>query len=87
MKPKALNLTRHPDPKDEQDETAESYIVDVYNPDGVFIHQTSFGNYAEWERIVASHLVIIAKNKRVYCRRCDEGGYMELVVYMMIWEE
>jgi len=70
----------------EPDEYAESYIVDVFNPDGVFIHQTSFGNYAEWERIVASHLVIIAKNNRIYCRRRDESGYMELVVYKMIWE-
>jgi hypothetical protein len=69
----------------EQDEYSESYIVDVFNPVGFFIHQTSIGNYAVWERIVASHLVIIAKNNKVYCRRRDEGGYMKLVVYKMIW--
>lgn len=70
----------------EKDVNSESYIVDIYNPDGVFIHQTSFGNYAKWGKLVSGHLVIIAKNNKVYCRRRKESGYVELIVYKMIWE-
>lgn len=70
----------------EVDEASKSYICDVFNPEGIFISRVSFGNYAEWEKIIAGSLVIIAKNNKVYCRTRKDSGYVNLVVYKMTWQ-
>jgi len=62
------------------------YICDVFDPEGRFISRVGLGNFAEWDNIVRSHLVVIARESRIYCNQQKERGYKELVVYKMKWE-
>jgi hypothetical protein len=68
----------------EKSEIPREYMYDVFNPDGLFITRISLGNpsfYMFWNNKFAT-----ARNKRLYCVKEKESGYMELVVYRMIWK-
>jgi hypothetical protein len=62
------------------------YIYDIFDPEGHFIGRVGLGNFAKWDNVVRSQLVVIAKQSRIYCIQQKEGGYKELVVYRMKWE-
>ena len=62
------------------------YFCDIFDPEGHFISHVGLGNFAEWDNVVRSQLVVIAKQSRVYYILQKESGYKELMVYKMSWE-
>jgi len=62
------------------------YMCDIFDPDGHFISHVGFGNFAEWDTIIRSQLVVIAKKNRLHCIQQKESDFKELVVYKMNWE-
>ena len=62
------------------------YICDIFDPEGHFISRVGLGNFAKWDNVVQSQLVVIAKQSRIYCIQQKDSGFKELVVYRMIWE-
>jgi len=62
------------------------YIYDVFDPEGRFMSRVGLGNYGDWDVIVRSQLVVIAKQNRLHCIQQKESGYKELAVYKMKWE-
>jgi hypothetical protein len=70
----------------EKNDITGEYFCDVYDPDGCFISRVGVGNFANWDSAVQSQLVVIVKQKRLYCIQEKDSGYKELVVYRMNWE-
>jgi hypothetical protein len=70
----------------EEGQNKGEYICDIFNPEGQFICSVGLGNFAEWENIVRSQLVILAKHSHLYCIQQKENGYKELMIYKMKWE-
>ena len=62
------------------------YICDIFDLECRFISRVGVGNFANWDNIIRSQLVIIAKQNRMYCIQQKDNGYKELVVYKMKWE-
>jgi len=65
------------------------FVYDIFNPDGIFTGRIELGNYgnlASSPIINPLPLNVVAKNNLLYCLRDKESGYMELVVYRMMWE-
>lgn len=62
------------------------YIYDVFDLEGRFICRVGLGNYGNWDVIIRSQLVVIAKRNRLYCIQQKESGFKELIVYKMNWE-
>jgi hypothetical protein len=62
------------------------YICDIFDTEGRFINRVGLSNYANWDNIIRSQLIIIAKQNRMYCIQQKDNGYKELVVYKMKWE-
>lgn len=73
----------------ERGEGPNSFIYDIFNPDGLFIGRMeleNYGNLATSPIINPLPLDVVAKNNRIYCLREKESGYKELVVYKTRWE-
>jgi len=62
------------------------FMCDIFDAEGRFISRVGLGNYGDWDRIVRSQLVVIAKQNRLYCIQQKESGYKELLVYNMRWK-
>ena len=63
-----------------------SFIYDIFNPDGLFIGRTELDNHGSSSFSITGipvPLDAVAKNGRVYSLREKESGYKELVVYGM----
>jgi hypothetical protein len=69
----------------EKGEGGDEYIHDIFNSDGVFIGRKSIGIFGILGRSL-NHRWAPAKNGRYYRLINKESGYMELVVYKMVWE-
>ena len=70
----------------EQGEKPEEYIYDIFNPEGLFIGRMSLDNSgnevtAKW----GGPFEAKARSNHLYSLRIKTSGYMELVVYKMIW--
>jgi len=70
----------------EEGDDKGKYFCDLFDPDGRFISRVGVGNFANWDNIVRSQLIVISKQNRMYCIQQKESGYKELVVYKMKWE-
>ncbi|MGD8535924.1 MAG: 6-bladed beta-propeller [Candidatus Aminicenantes bacterium] len=73
----------------EQGHDINSFIYDIFNPEGLFIGRIELDNYGSLPFSVTEipvPLDVVAKNNRIYCLREKESGYKELVVYKMRWE-
>jgi len=60
----------------EKGENPDEYVLEIFNPDGVFIGKRS----------IKGALGRKLKNSRMYCVYEKESGYHELVAYRMKWE-
>jgi hypothetical protein len=69
----------------EQREDKQEFIHDIFNSDGIFIARKSIGISSILGRAL-NHLRATAKNNRYYRLRYKENGFVELVVYKMVWE-
>lgn len=73
----------------ERGKSPNSFLYDIFNPDGLFIGRIeldNYGNLATSAIINPLPLDVVAKNNRIYCLREKESGFKELVVYKTKWE-
>jgi hypothetical protein len=63
----------------------DEYIHDIFNSDGVFIARKSIGISGRLGRAL-NPCFPVSRNNRYYRLRFKESGYMELIIYNMIWE-
>lgn len=69
----------------EQDENEEEYIYDIFNESGILTGRKSIGlTYAVTRSLLPRRA--IAKNSRYYRLRYKDSGYVELIVYKMLWQ-
>jgi hypothetical protein len=73
----------------ERGKSPNSFMYDIFNPDGLFIGRIELDNYGSLATspiINPLPLEVVSKNNRLYCLREKENSYKELVVYKMRWE-
>ena len=75
----------------EKDDNEREYMYDIFNAEGVFIGRMSLGNiqnrYVEDERYHDDPKKVLIKGDYLYCIQEKESGFIELVIYKMIWEQ
>lgn len=73
----------------ERGKNPNSFIYDIFNPDGYFIARVELDNYGvspySYNELPLP-LSVESKNGHIYVLRDKESGYKELVVYKMKWE-
>jgi hypothetical protein len=73
----------------ERGKNPNSFIYDIFNPDGYFIARIELDNHGfspNSYNELPLPLQVVSLNNRLYCLREKESGYKELVVYKMKWE-
>ncbi len=69
----------------EHGDDKQEFIHDIFSSDGVFVTRKSIGISSILGRAL-NHLRATAKNNRYYRIRYKANGFVELVVYKMVWE-
>lgn len=63
------------------------YIFDVFNSSGIFVSRIFMGNMLDtFSPLGITRRIATAKKGRLYCLKEKESGYLELVIYRMLWE-
>jgi hypothetical protein len=71
----------------EKNQDSNGYIYDVFNPEGIFICKISLDNLGKMgPNQIETPLHAKSRNGHLYCLRTKGSGYIELVVYKMLWE-
>jgi hypothetical protein len=74
----------------EKGDNEREYMYDIFNADGAFIGRMSLGNiqviYIENERYHDEPKKVLVKGDLLYCIQEKDSGFIELVVYKMMWE-
>jgi hypothetical protein len=68
----------------EPGENTDEYIHDIFNPDGIFIGRKSLGISGMMGRSLNA-TIPVCRNNRYYRLNYKESGYMELIVYKLLW--
>ncbi len=74
----------------EKGDNVREYIYDIFSAQGAFIGRMSLGNiqvrYIENERFHDEPKKVLVKGDLLYCIQEKDSGFIELVVYKMMWE-
>jgi len=73
----------------EKGKSTNSFIYDIFNPNGLFIGRIELENFGFSPFAIHElplPLNVISKNNRIYSLREKENGFQELVIYKMKWE-
>jgi len=73
----------------ERGEKPNSFIYDIFNPEGCFIANIELDNYGFSPYAINElplPLSVVSRNNRIYCLREKESGFKELIVFKMNWE-
>ncbi|MFC2142044.1 6-bladed beta-propeller [Acidobacteriota bacterium] len=71
----------------QKSQDAKAYVYNVFNADGVFIRNISLGNIGKiGPNQIDTPLHVKSRAGNIYLLRTKDSGYLELVVYKMIWQ-